>query len=148
MMSPEVVPEFLPVDGFWFLMSFNISVLPIYSGSNQLMRCKQNPLSVSTLDDLQLLLNGLQPIISIHWLNGVRECWRLHLLELSKPVMLLELWHLLLTCACCMFAIVYCMVCSIWACMINTCSSVGGGGGLALLLLLFSLAPQLRVLAI
>jgi hypothetical protein len=32
-----------------------------------------------------------------------------------------------------MLAIVCYMVCSIWACMINTCSSVGGGDELALL---------------
>jgi hypothetical protein len=96
-MSPEVVPEFLPVDGFRFLMGFNISIPPICSGSNQLMRYKQNPLSVGTLDDLQLLLNVLPPIAIIHWLNGVRECWRLCLLELSKPITLLQLWRLLLT---------------------------------------------------
>jgi hypothetical protein len=78
-------------------MGFNISVPPNCSGSNQLMCCKQNPLSVGTLDDLHLLLNGLQPIIGIHWLDGVRECWRLRPLELSKPVMQLELWCLQLT---------------------------------------------------
>jgi hypothetical protein len=49
------------------------------------------------LDDLHLFLNGLQPIIDIYCLDGVRECWRLHSLELSKPVTLLELWRLLLT---------------------------------------------------
>jgi hypothetical protein len=147
-MSPQVVPEFLPVDGLWFLVGFNISIPPICSGSNQLMCCKQNPLSVGILDDLQRLLNGLQPIVGIYWLDGVRECWRLRPLELSKPIMLLELWHLLLTlrllqvCPSLLHGLQHC-------CMINTCSSVGGGGGLALLLLLFFLlAPQLRVLAI
>jgi hypothetical protein len=33
-----------------------------------------------------------------------------------------------------MFTIACCIICSIWACISNTCSSVGGGGGLALLL--------------
>jgi hypothetical protein len=52
MMSPEVVPEFLPIDGIWFFVGFNISVPLIYNESNQLMHCKQNPLSVGILDDL------------------------------------------------------------------------------------------------
>jgi hypothetical protein len=34
MMGPEVVPEFLPVDGLWLLMGFNICVPPIYNRSN------------------------------------------------------------------------------------------------------------------
>jgi hypothetical protein len=46
-----------------------------------------------------------------------------------------------------MLAIVCCMVCSIWAYMINTYSSVGGGGRLALLSL-FSFVTRLQVLAI
>jgi hypothetical protein len=96
MMSPDVVPKFLSGDGFWFLLGFNIGVPLICSGSNELMHCKQNPLLVGTLDDMQLLLNGVQPIVGIHWLDGVRECWRLHSMELSKPITLLELWHLLL----------------------------------------------------
>jgi hypothetical protein len=54
-MSPEVVPKFLLVDDFWFLMGFNISIAPICSVSNQLRRCKENHLSVGTLDDLLLL---------------------------------------------------------------------------------------------
>jgi hypothetical protein len=52
MMSPEIVPEFLLVDDFWFLVGFNIGTPPIYSLSNQLMCYKENPLSVGTLDDL------------------------------------------------------------------------------------------------
>jgi hypothetical protein len=51
-MSPEVVPKFLLVDDFWFLVGFNISIPPICSMSNQLMRYKENHLSVGTLDDL------------------------------------------------------------------------------------------------
>jgi hypothetical protein len=91
MMSPEIVPEFLLVDDFWFLMGFNIGTPPIYSVSNQLMRYKENPLSVGTLDDLYLLLNGPQPIIGIHWLDGLRECQRFGPLKLSVFVTLQEL---------------------------------------------------------
>jgi hypothetical protein len=51
---------------------------------------------VVALDHLQLLLNGLQPIVCIHWFDGVRECWRLGSLKLSKLVTRLGLWHWLM----------------------------------------------------
>jgi hypothetical protein len=51
---------------------------------------------VVALDHLQLLLNGLQPIIGIHWLNGVRECRRFGPLKLSKFVTGLGLWRWLM----------------------------------------------------
>jgi hypothetical protein len=66
MMSPEAVPELLLVDAFWLLVGFDISIPPIYSGTFQLVQSKQNLLVVVALDHLQLLLNGLQPIIGIH----------------------------------------------------------------------------------
>jgi hypothetical protein len=47
---------------------------------------------VVALDHLQLLLNGLQPIVDIHWLDGVRECRRFSPLKLSKFVTGLGLW--------------------------------------------------------
>jgi hypothetical protein len=50
------------------------------------MRCKQNPFSVGALNNLQFLLDGLQPIIDIHWLDRVRERQRLGLLEFTKLV--------------------------------------------------------------
>jgi hypothetical protein len=31
MMNPEAIPELLPVDGFWLLVGFDISILSIYS---------------------------------------------------------------------------------------------------------------------
>jgi hypothetical protein len=69
MMSPEAIPELLPVDAFWLLMTFDISIPPICNGTFQLVQSKQNLLTVVALDHLQLLLNGLQPIICIHWFN-------------------------------------------------------------------------------
>jgi hypothetical protein len=53
-------------------------------------------LSVVALNHLQLLLNGLQPIICIHWFDGERECWRLGLLEFLDFVTLLGLWRWLI----------------------------------------------------
>jgi hypothetical protein len=96
MMSPEVVPELLLVDAFWLLMDFDISIPPIYSGTFQLVQSKQNLLMVVALDHLQLLLNGLQPIINIHWFVGVRKCRRFGLLKLSKFVTGLGSWRWLM----------------------------------------------------
>jgi hypothetical protein len=96
MMSPKAVPELLPVDAFWLLMGFNISIPSICSGTFQLVRSKQNLLTVVALDHLQLLLNGLQPIIDIHWLDRVRECRRFDPLKLSKFVTGLGLWRWLM----------------------------------------------------
>jgi hypothetical protein len=93
MMTPETVLEFLPVDSFWFLMGFNIRIPPVCSRSDQLMQSKQNLLAVVALDHLHLLLNGLQLIVGIHWLNRVRECRRFGLLKLSKFVTGPGLWR-------------------------------------------------------
>jgi hypothetical protein len=92
MTRTETVLEFLPIDAFGFFMSFDISVPPICSRTFQLVRSKQNHLLVIALNHLQLLLNFLQPVISIHWFDRVRECWRLGPLKLSKLVVLLRLW--------------------------------------------------------
>jgi hypothetical protein len=77
-------------------MGFDISIPPICSGTVQLVRSKQNLLVVVALDHLQLLLNGLQPIVGIHWLDEVRECRRFGSLKLSKFVMGLGLWRWLM----------------------------------------------------
>jgi uncharacterized membrane protein len=92
MMRMETIFEFLPIDAFGFFMSSNISVPPICSGTHQLVRSKQNILPVIALNHLQLHLNCLQPVISIHWFNRVRECWGLSPLEFPKFVTLLRLW--------------------------------------------------------
>jgi hypothetical protein len=91
MMRSKTILEFLPVDAFRFFMSFNVSVSPICSGAHELMRGKKHFLSIVTLNNLQFLLNGLQPISSVHGLDRVRECWRIGPLEFSKFVTLLGL---------------------------------------------------------
>jgi hypothetical protein len=95
-MRSETIPEFLPIDAFRFFMGFDISNPPICSRTNQLMQRKQNWLFVATLNNLQLLFNGLQPIICNHGFDGVRECWRLGPLEFSELVTLLGLWRWML----------------------------------------------------
>jgi hypothetical protein len=96
MMRPEDVFELLPDDAFWLLMAFDISITPICSMTFQLVRSKQNLLTVVALDNLEFLLDGLQPIICVHWFDGVRECWRLGPLKFSKVVTRLGLWHRLM----------------------------------------------------
>jgi hypothetical protein len=82
--SSEAILEFLSVDSFWLLVGFNIHIPPVCSRSDQLMCCKQNPLSLVALNNLQLLFNCLQPIIDIHRLDRVREHQRLSPIEFSK----------------------------------------------------------------
>jgi hypothetical protein len=41
---------------------------------------------VVALHHLQLLLNRLEPVISIHWLQSMRKGWRLGALKISKPI--------------------------------------------------------------
>jgi hypothetical protein len=68
-MGPEAVPKLLAVDDFWLLVGFDISIPLICSGTFQLVRSKQNHLAVVALDHSQFLLNGLQPIVCIHWFD-------------------------------------------------------------------------------
>jgi hypothetical protein len=60
------------------------------------MCCKQNLLSIVALNNLQLAFYCLQPIISIHGLDRVRECQRFGSLKLSKFVTWLLLWRWLI----------------------------------------------------
>jgi hypothetical protein len=41
---------------------------------------------IIALHHLQLLLNRLGPIISIHWLHNMGEGWRLGALKISQPI--------------------------------------------------------------
>jgi hypothetical protein len=41
---------------------------------------------VVALHHLQLLLNRLEPIISIHWLNCMEKCWPFSVLKISQPI--------------------------------------------------------------
>jgi hypothetical protein len=41
---------------------------------------------IVTLNHLQLILNRLEPIISIYWLHSMRKGWWLRALKISKPI--------------------------------------------------------------
>jgi hypothetical protein len=45
-----------------------------------------HPLSIVALDHLKLLLYSLEPIVTIHWLDRVRESRRLGALKVSKSI--------------------------------------------------------------
>jgi hypothetical protein len=49
---------------------------------------------VVALHHLQLFLNGLEPIISIHWLHSLREGRWFSALKISKPIPQRRWWHL------------------------------------------------------
>jgi hypothetical protein len=50
------------------------------------VRSYQHLLTVVALHHLQLLLNGLEPIVSIHRLHGMRKGRLLGALKISKPI--------------------------------------------------------------
>jgi hypothetical protein len=52
MMRTETILEFLPIDAFRFLMSFDIRFPPICSRTFQLVRSEQNLLAVVALDNM------------------------------------------------------------------------------------------------
>jgi hypothetical protein len=41
---------------------------------------------IVALHHLQLLLNRLEPVISIHWLHSMRKCWWLSALKIFKLI--------------------------------------------------------------
>jgi hypothetical protein len=97
-MSSEAVPELLPVDSFFLaprgLQHTHPTSLQQVQPTDML---QTKPFSVGAMNNLQHLLDCLQPIIGIHWLDRVRECLMLSPLEFFKFVMLLKLWHWLLS---------------------------------------------------
>jgi hypothetical protein len=82
----ETSSKLQPVDVFGFLMGFHISIPPVGCRTRELVRGQQHLLKVVALHHLQLLLNGLEPIISIHWLHNMRTGRRLSALKISKPI--------------------------------------------------------------
>jgi hypothetical protein len=77
--------ELQPVDALRFLMGFHVSIPPFGCRTRKLVRCKQHLLTIIALYHLQLLLNRLEPIISIHRLHSIRKGWRLSALKISQP---------------------------------------------------------------
>jgi hypothetical protein len=78
--------ELIPVDGVGFFMSFYICIPPISCRAYKLVQSWQHSLSIVALDHLKFLLCSLEPIISIHRLNRVRESRWLGAMKVSKSI--------------------------------------------------------------
>jgi hypothetical protein len=78
--------ELWPVDALRFLMGFHISIPLLVCRTRKLVRGQQHLLTVVPLHHLQLLINILEPIISIHRLHNRRKDWRLSALKISQPI--------------------------------------------------------------
>jgi hypothetical protein len=86
MMCTESSPKFWLVDSLGLLMGFHISIPPVSCRTRELVRGYQHLLTVVALHHLQLLLNRLEPIISMHQLHGLKKCRRLSALKISEPI--------------------------------------------------------------
>jgi hypothetical protein len=89
MLCMESSPKFWPVDAFRLLAGFHISIPPVGCMARELVGAAlelRGLLTVVALNHLQLLLHLLEPIVSIHWLHGLRKGRRLSALKLSKPI--------------------------------------------------------------
>jgi hypothetical protein len=98
-MQTDCSPKFLPIYAVELLMCINICIPPVGCRALELVWGKQNHLSVVALHDLKFPFNGFKPVISIHWLNRVWECWWLGPLKLTKLVTGMRLRCLLVTLA-------------------------------------------------
>jgi hypothetical protein len=96
-MSAESGPELLPINALRLLMSIHICIPPFRCGSFQLVQSNQHSLPVSTLHNLELFLNHLQPVIGIHGLHWMWECGWLSPLKHAQFVSWLRLWHRLVS---------------------------------------------------
>jgi hypothetical protein len=85
-MCTESGSELCLVDALRFLMGLNVSIPPVGCRTRKLLTGKQHLLTVVALHHLQLLLNRLEPIISIHRLHSIRKDWRLSALKISQPI--------------------------------------------------------------
>jgi hypothetical protein len=72
-MCTEINSELRSVDALGFLMGFYVSIPPVGYQTRELVRGQQHLLTVVALHHFQLLLNGLEPIIDIHRLHGMRK---------------------------------------------------------------------------
>jgi hypothetical protein len=67
-------------------MGFHVSIPPVGCRTRELVRGKQHLLTVVALHHLQLLINRLEPIISIHRLHSMRKGRRLGAVKIFKPI--------------------------------------------------------------
>jgi hypothetical protein len=75
MIPTEVISEFFPSNVFGIGVGSEIGLPPRLICSPQQTRTIQNLLSVITLSGVQLLLHGIEPILSIHGVSRVSEYW-------------------------------------------------------------------------
>jgi hypothetical protein len=85
-MCMESSPKFGSVDALRLLMGLHISIPPVDCRTRELVRGYQHLLTVVALHHLQLLLNELEPIVSIHQLHSLRKGRRLSALKITKPI--------------------------------------------------------------
>jgi hypothetical protein len=95
----ECSPKFLPVYAVGLLMCIIIRIPLVGCRALEQVWGEQNHLSVFALHNLKFIFNGFKPIIGIHWLNRVWECWWLGPLKLTKFVTGMRLRCLLVTLA-------------------------------------------------
>jgi hypothetical protein len=82
----ESSSEVQPVDALGFLMGFHVSIPPVGYRTRKFVRSQHHLLTVFALHHLQLLLNRLEPVISIHRLHSMRKGQWLSALKISKPI--------------------------------------------------------------
>jgi hypothetical protein len=136
MMQTECSPEFLLIYIVGLLMCISICIPPVRCRFLELVWGEQNHLSVVALHNLKFFSMVLShSSASI----GSTKCENVGGLVLYKSPTLPRGWG----CSVCwwpwpwcILAIICCIVWSIWACIIRTCSKVGGGGRLFSLLAL------------
>jgi hypothetical protein len=99
MRCTESHSKFWPVDAFELLMGIHvISILPVDCRTRELVRGQPHLVTVVALHHLQLLLNELEPIVSIHQLHDMRKGRWLSALKISKPIPWWQWWRLRLSC--------------------------------------------------
>jgi hypothetical protein len=86
MILTEIVSEFLPGDSVGVGMGGEVGLPPRLICSSQQTGTIQNFLSIVALSDVQLPLNGTQPIFSIHGVSRVSEHWGMTSHEFSTLV--------------------------------------------------------------
>jgi hypothetical protein len=96
-MCMESSSIFQLVDALEFLMGFHVSTPPVGCRAKEVVRGKQHLLMIVALHHLQLLLNRLDPVISIHQLDSMRKGRWLSALKISKSIPRRQWWRLRLS---------------------------------------------------
>jgi hypothetical protein len=75
MVATEVVPKFLPGDGFRVGMGGEVRLPPRLCCSPQLSGTIQHLLTIVALGSVQLTLHGMQPIFGVHGISRMGKDW-------------------------------------------------------------------------